>query len=160
RRATRASGWWRWRRGAAARRWWPATAADSARWSTTADCWCRQNGRRRSPSRCSACCASRRSAASSAGAASSGYARSTGLPAARNVLLAASTAELVCFLDDDVDVGRDLGERLLICAASEPDLVGWGPVVEVRPPAVRRLHRLGQLGSLRDPRRLLARRCD
>jgi len=84
----------------------------------------------------------------------------SGLPAARNVLLAASRAAVVCFLDDDVDVGGDLGVRLIALAAAEPTCAGWGPVVETRPTSVRRLHRLAQLGVFRDPRRLTARRCD
>ena len=77
-----------------------------------------------------------------------------GLPAARNALLAATSAEVVCFLDDDTEVAGDFALRLRALAASEPRLLAWGPVVETRPAAIRRLHRLSQLGCLRDPRRL------
>lgn len=83
-----------------------------------------------------------------------------GLPAARNALLAATAADVVCFLDDDTDLAPDFGERLRELAAREPELLGWGPVVETRPLLKRRLHRLGQLGVFHDPRRLLARRAD
>lgn len=83
-----------------------------------------------------------------------------GLPAARNVLLAATDAELVLFLDDDTDVAADLGSRLLALAAAEPDIAAWGPVVETRRRSERRLHRLGFLGCLRDGRRLVAGPCD
>lgn len=83
-----------------------------------------------------------------------------GLPAARNALLAATQAEVVCFLDDDTDLASDFGERLRDLAAGEPERLGWGPVVETRPLLKRRLHRLGQLGVFHDPRRLLAWRAD
>ena len=83
-----------------------------------------------------------------------------GLPAARNALLAASCAELVCFLDDDTEVAGDFATVLLALAAAEPGTVAWGPVAETRPRAVRRLHRLAQLGVFHDPRRLLGRRRD
>lgn len=83
-----------------------------------------------------------------------------GLPAARNALLHATTADLVLFLDDDSDVAPDLGERLLALATAEPDVAAWGPVVEARTAAARRLHRLLHLGCLRDARRLTVRRCD
>ena len=83
-----------------------------------------------------------------------------GLPAARNALLHATSAEVVCFLDDDTDVAGDFAEVLLRLAACEPDCAGWGPVVETRPLAVRRLHRLAHLGGFRDERRLTARRAD
>ncbi len=83
-----------------------------------------------------------------------------GLPAARNALLAASTAGLVCFLDDDTEIAGDFATVLLALAAAEPGTVAWGPVVEIRPRAVRRLHRLAQLGVFHDPRRLLGRRRD
>ncbi|MBA3709674.1 MAG: glycosyltransferase [Planctomycetes bacterium] len=83
-----------------------------------------------------------------------------GLPAARNVLLQSSTADIVCFLDDDVDVARDFGTILMRLATSEPMMSGWGPVVETRGRWKRRLHRLAQMGAMHDPRRLLARRCD
>lgn len=79
-----------------------------------------------------------------------------GLPAARNALLAAVDAEVVCFLDDDTEIAADTGLRLRELAAREPRMLAWGPVVEVRPAAVRRLHRLCQFGCLRDPRRLTA----
>jgi glycosyltransferase involved in cell wall biosynthesis len=83
-----------------------------------------------------------------------------GLPAARNALLAATGTEVVCFLDDDTDLAPDFGERLRDLAECEPERLGWGPVVETRPPWTRRLHRLGQLGVFHDPRRLLVRRAD
>lgn len=83
-----------------------------------------------------------------------------GLPAARNALLAATGADMVCFLDDDTDLAADFGLVLRRLAVSEPDFASWGPVCEVRGPRTRRLHRLAQFGCFRDPRRLLARRCD
>jgi hypothetical protein len=83
-----------------------------------------------------------------------------GLPAARNALLAATDADLVCFLDDDTDLAPDFATVLVRLAADEPGCAGWGPVVETRPLAVRRLHRLAHLGGFRDERRLLARRSD
>lgn len=84
-----------------------------------------------------------------------------GLPAARNVLLAATAAELVLFLDDDSNTAPDLGERLLaLAAAADPSVAAWGPVVETRGRDERLLHRLLFHGCLRDERRLLARRCD
>lgn len=83
-----------------------------------------------------------------------------GLPAARNVLLRATDAEVVCFLDDDTDVAGDFAERALALEAREPDVVAWGPVVETRPRTVRRLHRLVHLGAFADPRRLTGKRRD
>ena len=83
-----------------------------------------------------------------------------GLPAARNVLLRSTAADIVLFLDDDTDVAADLGERILALAAAEPDVAAWGPVVETRGAWARRLHRLLHLGCLRDARRLTVRRCD
>jgi GT2 family glycosyltransferase len=83
-----------------------------------------------------------------------------GLPAARNALLAATTAEIACFLDDDTDLAPDFGSRLRELSAREPEVLGWGPVVEARPRRVRRLHRLAQLGVFHDPRRLLGGPCD
>jgi GT2 family glycosyltransferase len=83
-----------------------------------------------------------------------------GLPAARNVLLQATTADVVLFLDDDSDAAADLGERILALAAAEPAIAAWGPVVEARGRMARRLHRLLHLGCLRDARRLTTRRCD
>jgi GT2 family glycosyltransferase len=79
-----------------------------------------------------------------------------GLPAARNVLLRAVDAEVVCFLDDDSEIAGDFALRLRALADAEPRMLAWGPVVEARSAAIRRLHRLCQLGSLRDPRRLTA----
>jgi len=75
------------------------------------------------------------------------------LPAARNILLAQTAAELVCFLDDDSDVAADFAVQALALARREPDCVAWGPVVESRPRHVRQLHRLTQLGVFADPRR-------
>lgn len=83
-----------------------------------------------------------------------------GLPAARNALLRATDAEVVCFLDDDTDLAPDFALRVRELAANEPGMVAWGPVVEVRDARTRRLHRLAQHGIFRDPRRLTARRCD
>ncbi len=83
-----------------------------------------------------------------------------GLPAARNVLLASTDAEIVLFLDDDTDVAPDLGQRILELAAAEPEFAAWGPVIETRGGWARRLHRLLHLGCLRDARRLTSRRCD
>jgi GT2 family glycosyltransferase len=83
-----------------------------------------------------------------------------GLPAARNELLAASDADVVCFLDDDTELAPDFGLRLRELATGEPNLLAWGPVVEHRGRWTRRLHRLAQLGAFRDPRRLLAGPCD
>ena len=77
-----------------------------------------------------------------------------GLPAARNALLRATTAEVVCFLDDDTDLAADFVVQLQHTVEREAELCGWGPVVETRPLAIRRLHRLVHLGCLRDPRRL------
>lgn len=77
-----------------------------------------------------------------------------GLPAARNALLAAVAADVVCFLDDDSEVAADFGLLLRELADREPQLLAWGPVVEARSLTIRRLHRLCQLGSLHDPRRL------
>lgn len=83
-----------------------------------------------------------------------------GLPAARNVLLQASSAEVVCFLDDDVDLASDFGVVLKRLAESEPEIAAWGPVVETRGIWARRLHRLAQHGTQRDVRRLVPRRVD
>ncbi len=76
-----------------------------------------------------------------------------GLPAARNALLRAVDADVVCFLDDDTEIAADFGLQMRTLAAREPGLLAWGPVVEVRSDAIRRLHRLSQIGCLRDPRR-------
>ena len=83
-----------------------------------------------------------------------------GLPAARNVLLAASDADIVVLLDDDTDLAKDFVKNLLICIARWPDAAGWGPVLEVRPGRIRRLHRLIHLGCFHDPRRLTGARID
>ena len=84
----------------------------------------------------------------------------SGLPAARNALLRASEAEIVVFLDDDTDLASDFVEHLRTCVARWPEAAGWGPVLEVRPRAVRRLHRLVHLGCFHDPRRLTGARID
>lgn len=83
----------------------------------------------------------------------------SGLPAARNVLLAASRAEIVVFLDDDCEIAPDFiaAVRRL---AMEHSLVAWGPVVEQRDRTTRRLHRLVHLGAFHDPRRLVGGPCD
>jgi GT2 family glycosyltransferase len=83
-----------------------------------------------------------------------------GLPAARNVLLATSTAEVVVFLDDDCEVAPDFVHQVRRLAAREPTFMAWGPVVEQRSRWARRLHRLAQLGCFADPRRLVAGACD
>lgn len=83
-----------------------------------------------------------------------------GLPAARNVLIASTDADVLLFLDDDTDPSPDLATRLLHLAAAEPHIAAWGPVVEARGQIARRLHRLLHLGCMRDVRRLTARRCD
>ncbi len=83
-----------------------------------------------------------------------------GLPAARNVLLRACTADIVVFLDDDTDLAADFIQKLHRCIARWPDAAGWGPVLEVRSRAVRRLHRLVHLGCFHDPRRLTGARID
>ncbi len=83
-----------------------------------------------------------------------------GLPAARNVLLRATDAEIVVMMDDDTDLAPDFAERLRECIARWPDAVGWGPVLETRPRPVRRLHRLVHLGCFHDPRRLTGARID
>ncbi|MBN8526492.1 MAG: glycosyltransferase, partial [Planctomycetes bacterium] len=74
----------------------------------------------------------------------------SGLPAARNALLAASDADVAVFLDDDSDPAADLGSRVLELAAREPHIAAWGPVVEARGRIARRLHRLLHLGCMRD----------
>lgn len=79
-----------------------------------------------------------------------------GLPAARNALLAASTAAVVVFLDDDCEIAPDFVARIRHLARTEPGWCAWGPVVERRGRWTRRLHRLVHLGALHDPRRLLA----
>lgn len=83
-----------------------------------------------------------------------------GLPAARNAMLATTAAEVVLFLDDDSDPATDLGERILVLAATEPDIAAWGPVVETRPRRLRLLHRLLHPGCFRDSRRLTAQPSD
>lgn len=83
-----------------------------------------------------------------------------GLPAARNALLAASSADIVVFIDDDTDLATDFITRLHACIARWPEAAGWGPVLEVRPRGIRRLHRLAQLGCFHDPRRLTGKRLD
>ena len=84
----------------------------------------------------------------------------SGLPAARNRLLALARSPVVCFLDDDVEVAEDFVAVLLTLVDREPRIDAWGPVVECRSLWRRRWHRLLQLGALRDPRRLIARACD
>ena len=83
-----------------------------------------------------------------------------GLPAARNVLLAASSADIVIFLDDDTDVAPDFIQALERCVAQWPDAAGWGPVLEARSARIRRLHRIVHLGCFHDPRRLTGARVD
>ncbi len=81
----------------------------------------------------------------------------TGLPAARNFLLRVSDADVVLFLDDDTDIAPDFLQQLQWLIVHEPQLLAWGPVIETRPRAIRRLHRLSQLGVFVDPRRLTSR---
>lgn len=83
-----------------------------------------------------------------------------GLPAARNALLRASLGDIVVFLDDDTDLAADFVSQLETCIRRWPTAAGWGPVLEVRPRAVRRIHRLVHLGCLHDPRRLTGARRD
>ena len=83
-----------------------------------------------------------------------------GLPSARNVLLRATDADVVVMMDDDTDLAPDFAVKLRECIARWPDAVGWGPVLEVRSRAVRRLHRLVHLGCFHDPRRLTGARID
>ncbi len=83
-----------------------------------------------------------------------------GLPAARNALLAASDADVVVLMDDDTDLASDFIVRLRECIARWPDAAGWGPVLEIRPRAVRRVHRLVHFGCFHDPRRLTGARID
>lgn len=78
----------------------------------------------------------------------------SGLPAARNALLAASSAEVVVFLDDDCEIDAGFVAEVQRLAAREPRLLAWGPVVERRGRWTRRLHRLVHLGAFADPRRL------
>lgn len=84
----------------------------------------------------------------------------SGLPAARNRLLAATRADVVCFLDDDTAIAGDFAQRLVAHAQAEPGLLGWGAVVEVRPRRLRSLYRVVHLGSFRDPRRFTGCRLD
>ena len=79
-----------------------------------------------------------------------------GLPQARNRLLNAVKAEWVVFIDDDAIPAADFIPQLEHLIATNPKVVAWGPVVESRPRWLRRVHRLLQLGALRDPRRLTA----
>jgi GT2 family glycosyltransferase len=83
-----------------------------------------------------------------------------GLPAARNALLQHASAEVVVFLDDDTDLAANFATALTTCIARWPEAAGWGPVLETRPRAVRRLHRLVHLGCFHDPRRLTGARID
>lgn len=80
----------------------------------------------------------------------------SGLPAARNRLLRAATAEWVLFLDDDAVPAPGFLDELAALIAAQPAVVAWGPVVESRTRCLRRAHRALQLGALRDPRRLTA----
>ncbi len=76
-----------------------------------------------------------------------------GLPAARNVLLMQSRAEVVVFVDDDTDISPDFVVTVQQLAQREPQVLAWGPVMETRERWVRRLHRLAQLGIFADARR-------
>jgi glycosyltransferase involved in cell wall biosynthesis len=84
----------------------------------------------------------------------------SGLPAARNALLAESTADVVCFLDDDTDLAPDFAARLRELAIAESGVTAWGPAVEFRPKPVRWMHRAIHYGVFHDPRRLVGRRTD
>lgn len=79
-----------------------------------------------------------------------------GLPAARNVLLQTSTAEVVVFLDDDCAIAPDFVRVVQRLARSEPAVMAWGPVVEQRGRWIRRAHRMGHLGAFHDVRRLIS----
>ena len=81
-----------------------------------------------------------------------------GLPAARNVLLAASDAEIVVFLDDDCEIAADFVRVIQRLAQSEPTTIAWGPVVEQRGRWIRRAHRVAHLGAFHDVRRLVSDR--
>jgi GT2 family glycosyltransferase len=83
-----------------------------------------------------------------------------GLPAARNALLRATTADWVVFLDDDTDLGADFVHELQRCRRADLSVSAWGPVVETRGPAERRLQRLAHLGCFHDDRRHHAHRRD
>jgi GT2 family glycosyltransferase len=76
-----------------------------------------------------------------------------GLPAARNVLLEYSQADVVIFLDDDTDITIDFVVTVRRLAHSEPHFTAWGPVIEQRGRWLRRLHRLVHLGVFADARR-------
>ena len=78
-----------------------------------------------------------------------------GLPAARNVLLATSTADVVVFLDDDCEIAPDFIQVVQRLARDEPAAIAWGPVVEERGRWLRRAHRLAHLGAFHDVRRLV-----
>ena len=77
-----------------------------------------------------------------------------GLTAARNLLLRSTTATVVVFIDDDVVLAPAFFDCLRRLVAAEPGIAAWGPVVETRGLWTRRMHRLSQLGAMRDPRRL------
>lgn len=83
-----------------------------------------------------------------------------GLPAARNVLLKQSCAEVVIFVDDDTDINPEFVVMVQRLALREPRMLAWGPVMETRGLWVRRLHRLAQLGVFADTRRHTHRPCD
>lgn len=77
------------------------------------------------------------------------------LPAARNMLLEASTAfDLVIFIDDDSDLAPSFVTICQQLAAEKPDCPAWGPVIEQRSRWQQRLSRLSQWGCFRDERRL------
>ena len=84
----------------------------------------------------------------------------SGLPAARNVLLASSSADVVVFLDDDCEIAADFVQVVQQLAQQELHLLAWGPVVEQRGRWTRRLHRLVHHGVFDDPRRLVDGPCD
>jgi GT2 family glycosyltransferase len=84
----------------------------------------------------------------------------SGLPAARNYLLARCTAEVVIFLDDDSDIAADFVQVVQRLAAHEPHFVAWGPIIEQRSRWINRLHRLTQLGIFSDDRRHTYAPCD
>jgi GT2 family glycosyltransferase len=84
----------------------------------------------------------------------------TGLPAARNYLLARCQADVVIFLDDDTDVAADFVSLAQQLAHNETAVVAWGPVMERRSQWTRRLHRVVHLGIFHDPRRHTYAPCD
>lgn len=72
-----------------------------------------------------------RSTAERFGARCVTYPRRRGLNAARNAAIAATDAELICFLDDDVEVGPGWLAALLDAAAADPAIDALGGPIDV-----------------------------